>query len=259
MKTPAVALCPPSLKAMTFPLNAYACGIYRAEGSVESLHYGLFENPTDDLLTAQRRATDALLAPLPPPPLRLLEVGIGLGTTGQRLVTGGYAYRGITPDRAQVAYASQRYPDLAAHLKVADFRYYRPRQPFDAVLFQESAQYLTPQALAEGCGALLTPRGLVLMAGEMPRELADRAIGWGWPGFTVIHSADWTAATAPSLAYLVGIIDRFQSALVADLALTSANLIRLSSVLAARQRAYAAGHYRYGFLVLQKCSADRGS
>ncbi|HYV41690.1 MAG TPA: hypothetical protein VEO02_07875 [Thermoanaerobaculia bacterium] len=47
------------------------------EGVAHSMHYGLFERGDESIATAQERSTALLLERLPPPPCRLLEVGVG--------------------------------------------------------------------------------------------------------------------------------------------------------------------------------------
>ena len=69
-----------------FPLNVLTHALVAEEGDVPYLHYGLFEGEGESIQRAQQRSTDVLLARLPPPPSRVLEVGVGLGTTFDRLV-----------------------------------------------------------------------------------------------------------------------------------------------------------------------------
>lgn len=79
-----------SYKDFTFPLNAYSHILCKDYGDFEYLHYGLFEQGNPNIKKAQQRATDLLFSHLPPCPCRVLEVGIGLGTTLSNLVKMGY-------------------------------------------------------------------------------------------------------------------------------------------------------------------------
>src|SRR6202022_2049667 len=81
-----------------YPLNVFMHILMLEEGDVRYLHYGLFERGEDSIGVAQERSTDLLLAQLPPPPARILDVGAGLGTTLERLGQLGYDAEGITPD-----------------------------------------------------------------------------------------------------------------------------------------------------------------
>src|SRR5437762_183081 len=109
------------------------------EGAVRYLHYGLFERPDDSIDAAQERSTELLLSRLPPPPARLLDVGVGLGTTLERLTRLGYDAEGITPDEKQAALA--REPVAVASFETFD------GGPYDLLLFQESSQYIDSDAL----------------------------------------------------------------------------------------------------------------
>src|SRR5205823_5833786 len=88
-----------------YPLNVFMHILTREEGGVRYLHYGLFEQPDESIDAAQERSTELLLSRLPPPPARLLDVGVGLGTTLARLRELGYDAEGITPDAKQAAMA----------------------------------------------------------------------------------------------------------------------------------------------------------
>src|SRR5882672_4013523 len=91
-----------------YPLNVFMHILIREEGTVRYLHYGLFEDANERIALAQDRSTSFLLSRLPPPPARLLDVGVGLGTTLERLTRLGYDAEGITPDEKQIAVAGTR-------------------------------------------------------------------------------------------------------------------------------------------------------
>ena len=60
-----------------YPLNVFMHILMHEEGAVRYLHYGLFERDDDSIDVAQERSTELLLSRLPPPPARLLDVGVG--------------------------------------------------------------------------------------------------------------------------------------------------------------------------------------
>src|SRR3990167_3985579 len=101
---PAVTVSPSPFRDLTFPLNVYAHALLLQEGKATYLHYGLFQNDKTSLQAAQQFSTDLLMARLSPPPCRILEVGVGLGTTCSLLNRRGYDVHGITPDAQQIAY-----------------------------------------------------------------------------------------------------------------------------------------------------------
>ncbi len=129
-----------------FPLNVLLTVLEREEGSVQSMHYGLFETPGESIRAAQERSTALLFSRLPPPPARLLEVGIGLGTTLARLTDMGYAAEGITPDPVQAAAARERFGERI-RVQTSPLEHFQTTQRYDAVVFQESSQYIESGAL----------------------------------------------------------------------------------------------------------------
>jgi SAM-dependent methyltransferase len=140
--------------AFAFPLNVYATMLEAAEGRLDYLHYGLFEHDDEPVWRAQERASQLLWSALPPP-CRVLEVGIGVGTTLRRLGAAGYQAFGITPDAAQVAEVRRRHGD-AVQVAVSTLEELPARQePWDLMLLQESAQYIQPLALFEAADRLL--------------------------------------------------------------------------------------------------------
>ncbi|HYR29992.1 MAG TPA: methyltransferase domain-containing protein, partial [Thermoanaerobaculia bacterium] len=129
-----------------YPLNVFMHILTAEEGSVRYLHYGLFEHEDEPIGDAQERSTRMLLDRLPPPPARLLEVGIGLATTLKRLTDLGYDVEGITPDDKQIAMVRARYGD-ALRVHCAPFETFESDRPYDAIVFQESSQYIDSEAL----------------------------------------------------------------------------------------------------------------
>src|SRR3712207_460187 len=107
------------------------------EGGVSALHYGLFEHADEPISVAQERSTELLLSRLPSPPAALLEVGTGLGKTLARLARMGYDAEGITPDEKQIAMSP-----IGLRLHHTAFESFETSRTYDAILFQESSQYI---------------------------------------------------------------------------------------------------------------------
>jgi cyclopropane fatty-acyl-phospholipid synthase-like methyltransferase len=108
------------------------------EGEVRHLHYALFEREDESIASAQERSTALLVEALPPPPCRLLEVGVGLGTTLARLARAGYDVEGITPDERQVAIAKERL--VGGRLHAVPLESFSTDRRYGAIFFQESSQ-----------------------------------------------------------------------------------------------------------------------
>lgn len=225
------------------------------EGEVRYLHYGVFEHENDALLTAQERSTELLLARLPPPPARLLEAGIGLGTTLRRLLSLGYEAEGITPDEHQIRLCIERLGPLP--VSCSPFETFAPGRTYDAIVFQESAQYIHPEFLFARA-AVLAPRVVVLdefalqpVDGLHPREefLAAAA----HHGFTVTEEVDLSKQAAPTMDYFTDRIPAYRERLIADLGLTDQQVDELVVSGAKYRERYANGIYGYRlFSLLRK-------
>lgn len=229
----------------TYPLNVFMHILTHEEGAVRYLHYGLFEHPGERIDAAQERSTELLLSRLPPPPARLLDVGVGLGTTLARLIAFGYDAEGITPDAKQAAMA--RVPVTVAALE--DFG----GGPYDLLLFQESSQYIDSDALFAKARAL-APRVLVL--DEFARQPGTLHTLDGFlraaaaNGFRVVEDLDLSAKAAPTVDYFQARFDRYRDALVADLGLTHQQVDELIAGGEVYSSNYRSGVYTYRLLDL---------
>ena len=220
------------------------------EGAVRDLHYGLFERAGDTLFEAQERSTELLLSRLPPPPARLLEVGIGLGNTLARLLSLGYDAEGITPDEHQIAMAGT----LPVHC--AAFESFDRGETYDAIVFQESSQYIDAEALFARASSL-APRAIVL--DEFALRPADGLhardaflAAASRHGFAVEEELDLSAQAAPTMDYFTDRIPAFRERLIADLRLTNEQVDDLVDSGAKYRARYADGTYGYRMFVLVK-------
>lgn len=227
------------------------------EGQVRYLHYGFFDRPDEPIHDAQERSTSMLLARLPSPPARLLEAGIGLGTTLERLTLLGYDVEGVTPDEQQMAMVRERYGDrVRAHC--TRFEDFQPGVTYDAVIFQESAQYIESDTLFARARAL-APRVLVLdefalqpLDGPGLHALDAFAAAAARHGFRLAEEVDMSAQAAPSITYFTERFPRYASRLKEDLGLTDAHIAELVDSGEKYRRAYDAGVYGYRVLVFAR-------
>ena len=247
-----------------YPLNVFMHILTCEEGGVRYLHYGLFEQPDESIDAAQERSTELLLSRLPPPPARLLDVGVGLGTTLARLRELGYDAEGITPDAKQAAMA--RVP-----VTVTSFEEYgappsrrldrrRPAAadagaPFEVILFQESSQYIDSGALFARARAL-APRVLVLdeFASEPGtlHTLDDFLRAAAANGFRLVEDLDLSARAAPTIHYFQVRFPRYRDALVDDLGLTNEQVDELIAGGERYINHYHSGAYTYRLLDLRR-------
>jgi len=249
-----------------YPLNVFMHVLTLEQGSVDYLHYGLFDHPDEPLAKAQERSTEMLLARLPKPPARLLDVGTGLGTTLARLTSIGYDVLGITPDEKQIALLD---PSLNARCiafeNVAD-------EQFDTVIFQESSQYIASEALF--AKATETTRHVIVLdeftvrgAGSLTREstggsedpphialhrLDEFLAAAARHGFAKEEELDLTARAAPTITYVSSLIDKHRHALKTDLGITDEQIAELIDSGARYAESYRRGTYGYRLLQFRK-------
>lgn len=253
---------PSPFKDLTFPLDVYAHAMFLQEGKADYLHYGLFQNDNTSLQAAQQHSTDLLLAKLPPP-CRILEVGVGLGTTFSLLQQRGYDVHGITPDAQQIAYIQKSLGAEASvsHQSLENFA--ADPGSFDVVLFQESAQYIEPLVIFNKSLDLLAPSGDLIIIDEFSLQPdASRPVGLHLInniialaerfGFELLEHMDLSAMAAPTLDYLLAATRTHRQKLINDLALHGEQLNQLDASNLAYREKYASGHYGYALLHFRK-------
>ncbi len=235
-----------------YPLNVFMHVLTHEEGRVDYLHYGLFDEPNEPIGVAQGRSTELLLSRLPPPPARLLEVGIGLGTTLDRLVGLGYDALGITPDAQQIAMARERFGE--EHFERVAFEVLPVRQ-FDVVVFQESAQYIDSRTLWSKA-AEITKNVIVLdefSTGEGTLHHLDRFLSAAKQhGFAKVEEIDLSKKAAPTVDYFMTRFSRYRDTLIADLGITSEQVDELVESGETYRAMYAKGSYVYRLLRFTK-------
>ncbi|HKR63209.1 MAG TPA: class I SAM-dependent methyltransferase [Thermoanaerobaculia bacterium] len=212
-----------------YPLNVFMHILTHEEGDVPYLHYALFAHDGESMAAAQEHSTELLLARLPPPPARILEVGIGLATTLARLTSMGYQAEGITPDEKQIAMARAKHGD-AVRVHCAAFENFDSDRTYDVVMFQESSQYIDAEALFAKAEQL-TKRVLVLDEFSLrpldPPALHARSAfvdAAARHGFEVHEELDLSRRAAPTIQYFLDRLPSYRERLIADLALTNAQV-----------------------------------
>ena len=249
---------PDSYRDFQYPLNVFMLILGSEEGEVPYLHYGLFEHEDEPIGRAQERSTELLLGVLPPPPARILDVGIGMGTTLAKLLRRGYDAEGITPDSQQVAAAKAKWgADLPAFC--ARFESFAPAAPYDVVVFQESAQYVRPDELFAGAAAIA--RRLVVLDELAARpfeqsgslhlfgELLAAAQRSGW---RLVEDRDLSRLAAPTVGYFMKRIPSYRERIREALGLPDAQIDDLLRSGEGYVAAYAAGDYTYRLLVFER-------
>lgn len=245
-----------------FPLNVYAHILTQAEGQLRHLHYGLYAQADEAFLAAQGHADEMLLERLPAQPSRILEVGIGVGTLLGAIAQRGHTVTGLAPDATQIAYASA-IPALAdagsAQLLCSRLEDYNATQRYDAIICQESAQYLRHTDLLKKAADLLAPGGSLLILDEFV-EWRDPAIVDHLPyykyfmaqasrqGFVLREEQDLTQQAQPTLAYIKQQVTLQRQDIQATLGLRDEDIAGLLAAIDDYQREYARGRLRYRLL-----------
>lgn len=260
---PITAVSPSPFKNLTFPLNIYAHAILLEEGRVAYLHYGLFQNGQTSLQAAQQYSTDLLIARLPLLPCRILEVGVGLGTTFSLLKERGYDVHGITPDVQQIAYIQKLLGIEASISCYALEDFVAPPESFRAILFQESAQYIEPLVIFNKALDLLQPSGDLFIIDEFAQKydetsveglhlLSDMVTLAERFEFELVEHMDLSTLAAPTLDYLLRITTTHRKNIIKDLALNDEQLVQLDESNRIYRRKYASKHYGYALLHFRK-------
>ncbi len=252
----------PLYKNFTFPLNVYSDVLCKDYGTVEYLHYGLFDQDDDDIKSAQQRATDLLISHLPLKPCRILEVGIGLGTMLTKLLEAGYDVTGITPDENQINYAKNVH-GLGLSILHERLENFSDTRKFDLILFQESAQYIDTVNIFKRASALLDDGGEIIIMDEIslrktpPSEpglplLNDYILLGNSLGFDVIKQLDLSSQASPTNAYILAAVTRYRQHLVDDLDLSTEEIDGLINATQLHLAKYNDGRYGYCLLHFKK-------
>ena len=184
------------------------------------LHYGYFDDPEkaadkislDDIRQAQIRYAKLITEQIKTDKGTVLDVGCGMGGLIHMLLQKGMKTMGVTPDRAQVNYISQKYPQ--ADILRSKFQ----RMPldnyleyFDTVIHSESLQYMGLKKSIENVLALLKPQGRWIVTDYFRTAEAHEKSGHYWEDFLqmldiynlkIVHQLDITENIKPTLAYI---------------------------------------------------------
>lgn len=254
------------IKKFSFPLNVYAyvLAMESADSEVGYMHYGWFDHVADSMGVAQKRATDELLAWLPPSPARLLEVGSGVGTTLELLRGKGYDLLGITPDDAQISFMLNKYGKDFPVQQISFENIQIQNNNFDCILLQESGQYIPLKYLFLHSGMLLKLGGRLILCdevllgqpenGEYLHALTDLKSAAAEQGFKLIEMIDQTVRAAPMLKLMLVAVDKYRQELRHLLDVNDAQLDALNLSNEKYYKNYLSGKYGYVSMLFLKSS-----
>jgi len=184
------------------------------------LHYGYFDDPEkaadkismDDIRQAQIRYADLIVEQIKEEKATVLDVGCGMGGLINMLLKKGMQTVGITPDRAQVNYISEKYPQA----KIIQSRFQKMQlenylEYFDNVIHSESLQYMGLKKSIENVLAILKPGGRWIVVDYFRTGEAHEKSGHFWNDFLqaldiynlkIIDQHDITENIKPTLKYI---------------------------------------------------------
>jgi SAM-dependent methyltransferase len=230
-----------------YPLNVFMHILTLEEGEVRHLHYGLFEREGESIGEAQEHSTALLLEHLPPPPARILDVGCGLGTTVARLTAVGYEAEGITADAPQAAFAHN------LRIRLARFEDFASDRPYDALIFQESSQYIDSETLFARARDLTTRVVVLDEFGTGTLHSLDKFLeAASTHGFRVTEEIDVSEKAMPTIDYFRARLPSFRERLIADLGVTGQQINDLIRSGEEYRSNYANGTYVYRLLRLER-------
>jgi len=246
-------------RGFAFPLNVYAYMLHLEWGKVDYLHFGLFAPGEDDLARAQERSTALVLERLPAAPARILDVGIGLGTTLAALVRLRHDVTGITPDAHQVQVAQERF-GIGSRIVCSRWEDFEPGpRHYALVLFQESAQYIAPQDIFARAHEWLAPGGTLQIQDEVglrrgnPGEpwlnlLSDYLSAASAHGLVLTEQVDLSAQAAPTPIYILNLVEKHRPSLQRDLGGSHEQIDALNQSTHLYKQKYGDGRYGYALL-----------
>lgn len=148
----------------------------RQLGSVEDLHYGLWDNGLElnfgNLRRAQQRYTDHLIAQLPAAEgrVRILDIGCGTGHLMRQLLDRGYVVDGVipAPDLGKLVRekfgSADAYQPRIFECRFEDFPAQELAGAYDVALFSESFQYIPMAASLPLLQRIVKPGGLLVIS-----------------------------------------------------------------------------------------------
>lgn len=184
------------------------------------LHYGYFENSQkeaaeisfNDIRRAQVKYAELILQQVPSDAEAVLDVGCGMGGLIGMLLKKKLNVTGITPDRVQIDYIANKYPQ--ATLIKSKFQKMSAESfgnTFDVVIHSESLQYMGLEKAITKVKTILKKKGRWVVVDYFRTAEAVEHSGHYWDNFQqklkynglkIIYSQDITENIRPTLDYI---------------------------------------------------------
>ncbi len=183
------------------------------------LHYGYFENPATepeeislaDFEAAQQQYVDLMLSYILDTRSPILDVGCGMGGILRALIARGLNPVGLTPDRYQLDYLTDRYPNvelLQIPFEELDTDTYE--NTFGTVVMSQSLQYMNLHRVMQIIPKILKPGGRWIIADTFRLQESAHPSGHLWSTFNELlpkdsflfhNRQDITRHVRPTLAF----------------------------------------------------------
>ena len=179
------------------------------------LHYGYWPEGMEirlgNLVEAQARYTEHLMAQIPEGVERILDVGCGTGHLMSLLLERGYRVEGLTPSPMLASMAREKVGDRAVVHQTFYDENLSLEPGFDLIIFSESYQYINLEVTFTKSLELLRPGGHLLICDFFrTEEQGFSPLGGGHrltrfhevlsaQPFEVLSDEDITAFTAPNI------------------------------------------------------------
>ena len=251
---------------LPFPLNVYGLTLALEFGEAEHLHFGVYGESSasgETYIKAQVRAQESLQTLLPPTPAQIIEYGFGSGSLATELGASGYDVTAITPLIEEYR-AANSVESTRVNFQQGELADLKVTELFDALIFQQSAQYLDPLQLFVGANACLKEGGQLLIADEFllddstrkpqPRPLLANFLRLAQRcGFSAERQRDMGRQVAPGLADFARLMDKHALMLCEKLEMSTAQLEQLRA-----QLIEMAGQYQHALLGFTLLDLRRG-
>jgi cyclopropane fatty-acyl-phospholipid synthase-like methyltransferase len=191
----------------------------------DMLHYGYFDDVNipaekisiEDIEVAQNRYTELFFEHMPESNHPVLDVGCGMGGLSNMLDQKGYRMDALTPDRHQVKYINNKYPNInVLHGKYEE--YPEPVPMYGTIINAESFQYIRLDKIMDMTDKLLLPGGKWLVCDYFRIDKSLEKSGHEWDSFleaieksswTITYQRDITKNILPTLRYVNMFGERF--------------------------------------------------
>ena len=211
---------------MSSKQDSRALRFYSDVLGLEHLHYGLWETQEEltlaNLKAAQARYQQAIIDLLPPPPVRILDVGCGTGELSKALKAIGYEMEGLSPDINHLDSYAEKVGQAFHHCVFEDFE---PQEKFDVVIMSESCQYIALDRLFDVLSRSIKDKAVWIVADYFVKDGTRGIIAKSGHSYTEFQRAvaaspvrmdydrDITEAVLPTLDFADNLVARGELAL----------------------------------------------